>query len=163
MRSVEFIPFRLTDQADIYPIRVDNQPLTETGKFLAGFKDSEDRYIRDDFNRILLAIQEMATKGILERFFRIEGGIDDRVFAMPLLTVARDTRRHGTLRLYCLRISEGLLILGGGGLKQTATYDEDPLLSHQVMLLQAIDRELARIEKEKGNLDDLINTTVYVQ
>ena len=163
MRGVEFIPFRLTDQAEIYSIRIDGQPLTETGKFLMSFKDEEDPYLRDDFNRILLAIQEMAKKGAFERLFRIEGKMADRVFAMPLLTISRDTRQHGTLRLYCLRISDGLLILGGGGLKQAASYDDDPVLSSQVELLQEIDKELARIEAERGNLDDLINITVYVK
>ena len=45
----------------------------------------------------------------------------------------------GRLRLYCLRISDQILIIGNGGLKNTRTYEESNELSVYVMDLQKFD------------------------
>ena len=46
MREVEFVPFRLTDNADIYSIRIGGGGNTEFQEFLLSFKDSEDIFVR---------------------------------------------------------------------------------------------------------------------
>ena len=46
------------------------------------------------------------------------------------------------LRLYCLRISDQIMILGNGGVKTTRTYQEDEELSGYVMDLQRFDELL---------------------
>ncbi len=56
MRSVEFVPFLLTDQADIFTIRINGDSNTELEKFLVMFKDSENKYIQRDLESILKAI-----------------------------------------------------------------------------------------------------------
>lgn len=43
-------------------------------------------------------------------------------------------------RLYCLRLSDKILILGNGGVKKTRTYDEDDALKGYVITLQNFDR-----------------------
>lgn len=53
------------------------------------------------------------------------------------------------MRLYLLNIQAKILILGNGGLKNTATYEEDENLHRQVKLLQKIDIELKQREKGK--------------
>ncbi len=45
----------------------------------------------------------------------------------------------GKLHLYCLRISDQILIIGNGGLKNTRTYEESEELSGYVMDLQKFD------------------------
>ena len=42
MRQVEFVPFRLTDIAEIYSIRVDGKQLSELQEFIITFKDNAD-------------------------------------------------------------------------------------------------------------------------
>ena len=54
----------------------------------------------------------------------------------------------GTLRLYCIRMSDSLLILGGGGEKKTRTYEEDPTLLEKVRTLQSIDKVLTDMEED---------------
>ena len=54
----------------------------------------------------------------------------------------------GKLRLYCLRISDKILILGNGGIKQTKTYNENQELNGYVMDLQKFDALLKAAEKE---------------
>ena len=46
------------------------------------------------------------------------------------------------LRLYCLRLSDKILILGNGGVKSTRTYDEDASLKGYVMTLQKFEKLL---------------------
>lgn len=55
------------------------------------------------------------------------------------------------LRLYCLRISDQILIVGNGGAKTTRTYEKDVELSGYVMDLQKFDELLAQ-EFASGNI-----------
>ena len=57
--------------------------------------------------------------------------MNDRVCAIPV--------DSGKLRLYCLRISDQILIIGNGGLKNTRTHEESEELSGYVMDLQKFD------------------------
>ena len=53
-----------------------------------------------------------------------------------------------SLRLYLLNIQAKILILGNGGLKTTATYQEDDHLHRCVKTLQKIDIKLKNKEHE---------------
>ena len=163
MRSVEFVPFRLTEVADIYSIKIDGKENTEFQEFMINFKDNGITSINDDFNRILKSIQTIMSKGAKEQYFRPEGKMLDRVCALPLYTTPRKHKEIGTLRLYCIRISDRLLIIGGGGEKKTKTYDEDELLSATVSTLQNIDSELRKLEKNGIDLYQTINNlTIHI-
>jgi hypothetical protein len=48
----------------------------------------------------------------------------------------------GKLRLYCLRLSDQIVILGNGGVKVTRTYEQDPKLYGYVLDLQRFERIL---------------------
>lgn len=154
MNNVEFSPVILTDTTDIFSIIVDNACDTEFQKFISRFKSIDDKYVKDDFNRIMIAIERIAQVGAVESFFRNEGKFSDRVCAIPLLIVPRNKAQCGTLRLYCIRVSDSLLVLGGGGLKSSTTYEDDPELNEKVALLQAIDKELRYLENEDYKLND---------
>lgn len=52
------------------------------------------------------------------------------------------------LRLYCLRISDQILIVGNGGAKTTRTYEESVELSGYVMDLQKFDALFAQALKD---------------
>jgi hypothetical protein len=61
-----------------------------------------------------------------------------------MAALAIDSHR---LRLYCLRISDQILIIGNGGIKTTATYQQDPVLNGYVCDLQAFDAILEDMQK----------------
>ena len=113
-----------------------------------------------DFNVILLALSKIIDKGALERFFRNEGRMNDNVKALAI-----DSRK---LRLYCLRISDQILILGNGGVKATRTYQEDSKLSGYVMDLQSFDKVLLKAQKsgkvtiEKNMITDIQSATFEI-
>ena len=73
--------------------------------------------------------------------------MSDRVCAIPLEISSR-SKRKGTLRVYCIRVSDKLLLLGGGGCKKTQTYQEDVELFDKVKCLQVIDKRLRLLERE---------------
>ena len=148
MRQVEFVPFRLSEVADIFSIRIDGKEDSELKEFIISFKDNIGEDLQKDFEQVIKTLAEVAQKGVRESFFRPEGKFKDRVCAIPLYTATKKGRQNGTLRLYCIRISDKLLVVGGGGIKITQTYEENEALSTHVLTLQNIDKELSRLEKE---------------
>jgi hypothetical protein len=85
-------------------------------------------------------IDKIADKGALERLFRPEGKYSDGVCALPVI--------QSKLRLYCLRLSDKILILGNGGAKTTRTYNEDDVLKGYVITLQNFEKLLKDGEKD---------------
>lgn len=146
------------DNVGMFSICFDGSELSEFEKFLNEFKDNAT--YNKDFNVILLALSKIIDKGALERFFRNEGKMNDNVKALAI-----DSHK---LRLYCLRISDQILILGNGGIKTTRTYQEDSKLSGYVMDLQTFDKVLLRAQKsgkvtiEKNMIIDIQGATFEI-
>lgn len=63
------------------------------------------------------------------------------------------------LRLYCLRLSDKILILGNGGVKNTRTYEESSTLKGYVITLQKFE-ELLREEENKGTVKVVENKII---
>ena len=146
------------DNVGMFSICFDGSEVSEFEKFLNEFKDNAT--YNKDFNVILLALSKIIDKGALERFFRNEGRMNDNVKALAI-----DSRK---LRLYCLRISDQILILGNGGMKATRTYQEDSKLSGYVMDLQSFDKVLLKAQKsgkvtiEKNMITDIQSATFEI-
>lgn len=87
MRIIEFVPILLTENADVFSIRLSGNPSSEFEKFYICFKDTEDAFLHNDLDRFLATIQTIGLKGALENETRPEGSI--RVALKPL----RPTRR----------------------------------------------------------------------
>lgn len=137
MTSVTLKTIEQNDNVGMFSICFDGSEESEFEKFLGEFKDNAT--YNKDFNVILMALAKIIDKGALERFFRNEGRMGDHVKALAI-----DARK---LRLYCLRISDQVLILGNGGVKTTRTYQENERLSGYVMDLQTFDRVLAKAQR----------------
>lgn len=130
MAKVKIQEIEQTDKAGLFTICFEGNDETEFEKFVIKFKDDAER--KQDLQVILNAIQKMlSASGFLERYFRPEGRMKDHVVALPI--------ERGKLRLYCLRMSDSVLIVGNGGIKTTRTYDEDADLSGYVITLQKLD------------------------
>ena len=119
-----------TAQAGLFTIYFENNDESEFERFINRFKDDAER--KQDLQIILNAIQKMlSNNGFLERYFRPEGKMNDNVVALPI--------ERGKLRLYCLRMSDSILIVGNGGIKDTRSYNENPELNGYVITLQKLD------------------------
>ncbi len=97
-----------------------------------------------DFQAIMRFVEQILSNGAFERYFRREGKVSDSVMALPVL--------KSRLRLYCLRLSDKILILGNGGVKRSRTYQEDDTLQGYVIDLQKFER-LLRQEARSGNVE----------
>ena len=141
MKTINLKTIEQNDNVSLYSICFNGNDVSEYEDFLMKFKDNYT--LNYDFQRILLALEKIIDRGALERFFRIEGKMNDRVSALAI-----DSRK---LRLYCLRISDQILIVGNGGVKTTRTYQEDEQLSGYVMDLQRFD-ELLKQAQQNGSI-----------
>ena len=113
MTKAKIISVDQTEKAGLFTICFENYSESEFEKFILKFKD--DAYLQRDLQIILSALQRMLrTSGFLERYFRPEGKMKDNVCALPVTS--------GKLRLYCLRLSDSVMIVGNGGQKNTKTY-----------------------------------------
>lgn len=127
----------------MYTIHFLSEDDTELENFISRFKDNA-RY-NSDFQTILIFMERIMSNGALERYyFRREGKMTDSVVALPVLT--------SRLRLYCLRLSDHILVVGNGGVKNTRTYEENDELQGYVMTLQKFERMLKK-EAEQGNVE----------
>jgi hypothetical protein len=106
--------------------------MNEFEKFVSKFRDNGE--LNTDFRQIARFIDQILEFGALERYFRPEGKMNDSVVALPVL--------RSKLRLYCLRLSDKILILGNGGVKGTRTYNEDDTLRGYVLTLQKFEKLL---------------------
>lgn len=84
---------------------------------------------------IVAWLDRIGETGALERYFRPEGKYGDGVSAIPI--------ESGKLRLYCLRLSDKILIFGNGDAKDTKSWQESETLSAYVQLLMDTSRFIA--------------------
>lgn len=78
----------------------------------------------------------------------------DNLCALPL--------ESGDIRLYCLRLSDEILILGNGDRKTTRTYQEDTRLLGYALDLQKFDR-LLKDDIEEGFVTIEERTLKYIE
>ncbi|MBQ5697821.1 MAG: hypothetical protein IIV50_05525 [Muribaculaceae bacterium] len=131
-------PVEQSEVASLYTISFENDNHSEFAKFMTNFKDNAR--LQRDYQIILLALQKILENGVLERYFRPEGKFNDGVCALPISS--------GKLRLYCLRLSDKILIIGNGGIKDTQTYNENNELNGYVIDLQKFDALIKEAVKD---------------
>lgn len=121
---------------NIYSFSIGDE-VTEFEKFLKTYHSMPD--YKRDIQKIVYWIDKIASGGALERYFRPEGKMRDNLCAIPI--------EFSRLRLYALRISDSILIVGNGGIKDKKTYDEIPELKYFTEILVEIDRNLRNLIK----------------
>lgn len=136
-KRLEIELFEEHTNVNIYTIRFENES-SEIEKFLDKFPNGCK--FDNDIRIIIKVLDNIGKRGALERYFRYEGKFKDNVFALPVEAIA--------LRLYVIRISDNILILGNGGIKKTKKYNEDPELNTIVEQLQTIDCLLKSNERQ---------------
>ena len=115
---------------------------SEFEKFVSKFR--QDAELNPDFQAIMRFVGQILSNGALERYFRREGKMGDSVVALPVL--------KSKLRLYCLRLTDKILILGNGDVKRSRAYEEDDTLQGYVIDLQRFER-LLKQEVRAGNVE----------
>ena len=142
MSEVELLLVNGSDSCTMYTIQFLSDDKSEFEKFISKFRQNAE--LNADFQAIMRFVEQILANGALERYFRREGKMNDSVVALPVL--------KSKLRLYCLRLTDKILILGNSGEKKSRTYEEDDTLQGYVIDLQNFE-QLLRQEVCRGNVE----------
>lgn len=137
-KTAKIQPVVLSDNVGLYSICFDNADENEYEKFLQKFRN--DATLNEDYQAIVGALKYIVANGAIERRFRPEGKMNDNVVALPI--------ERSRIRLYCLRMSDQVLIVGNGGIKNAKTYEESEELNGYVIDLQKFDKILKQALKD---------------
>lgn len=118
---------------NFYSIMLEGEELTELEKFFDKFPVGCE--YDEEMDVIVAWLDRIGETGALERYFRPEGKYGGGVSAIPI--------ESGKLRLYCLRLSDKILIFGNGDAKDTKSWQESETLSAYVQLLMDTSRFIA--------------------
>ena len=111
--------------ANFYSVHLNEEELSELERFFEKFP--EGCPFDEDVDTIIAWLDKIGETGALERYFRYEGRFGDGVSAIPIET--------SNLRLYCIRLSDRILIFGNGGVKDCASWQESETLAEYVEML----------------------------
>ena len=114
------------ENVNFYSIRMKEEELTELEAFLEKFPVGCE--YDDEIDVIVSWLDQIAERGALERYFRPEGKYGDGVGVIPIDVGTK-------VRLYCLRLSDKILVFGNGGIKDTKTWQDSETLAPYVKLL----------------------------
>ena len=129
-----------SDNVSIYSPKYDGETQTEFEKFMSDNGSLSHPQLKKDFDSIIAVIKKMVEDcGARENLFRLEG---KNIKAIPLFIEQRRKRGIGTLRLYCIRLSERILVIGNGGIKKVSKYQDDPVLLDIVDKLRSIEHQI---------------------
>lgn len=131
------------DAVNFYSVHLEKEELSELERFFDKFPEGCE--YDEDIDTIIAWLDKIGESGALERYFRYEGKFGDGVSAIPIDT--------SNLRLYCIRLSDKILIFGNGGVKDSATWQESESLSEYVETL---------IDTSRFISSRLSNGTLYI-
>lgn len=126
------------ENVNFYSVLLDGNELTELERFFEKFPEGCEYDAEVDV--ILAWMDKIAERGALERYFRPEGRYGDGVGVIPIDV-------GNKLRLYCLRLSDKILIFGNGGVKDAKSWEDSPTLAPYVELLMDTSRFLSSRER----------------
>lgn len=135
------------EEVNFYSIHLEDEELSELERFFVKFPIGSE--YDSEIDIIIEWIDTIGEKGALERYFRNEGYYGEGLSAIPIET--------NKLRLYCLRLSDKILIFGNGGIKNTRTWQENDELADYVEILRSTNRYIrSRIADGRIAIEDKI-------
>ena len=132
--------------ASLYTVMVDGPNGTITTKLDQFYEKYRGKYPTDLMNIVRRLKSLGNTTGCTENFFKLDEGLDP-----DDLVCALYDRPDINLRLYCIRLSEQITILGDGGPKTTRTWQEDKNLEREVNEMMNVSK-IIRTKMKSGDL-----------
>ena len=139
--------FKTFKKVRYYTFQIEGHNQNETDKFFSKFELSEE--IGDDLyrlNRLIITIGDKT--GAIFELFRPE----DEAVALPPKPNFRVRRilqiqelEHNSLRLYCIWISEGIVILGNGGIKTSQKTEDSPDLMPHFRFIKSMGKQINKL------------------
>lgn len=137
-----------TENVSMYSPRYDNEENNEFNKFLIANRSHTHPQLKKFFEAILSFLEKIGETGALERYFRLEGG---NIKAIPLyVDEPMIDRNVGKMRLYCLRLSDRVLILGGGTVTSAKKNKDDQVILEIIGDLKDIEHSIKKLIGRAG-------------
>ena len=115
--------FKLFEQVAYYTFSVEGRDQSEADAFFARFE--KDEKVVTDLNLLVAWIQEIGQRrGAQPRYFRFEN--DASALPPPARIMAELGDGYCQLRLYCVRLTDQVVILANGGRKTGRTVQDSP-------------------------------------
>lgn len=135
--------YQAYETVQFYTIRFEKENDNETDKFISRFTQSEE--FKEDLGKIIYWIDKIGKTGALERHFRPEK-----------FAVAIPIDSGYSLRFYCYRINDNVLILGNGGIKTSQKVQDSPdCLPHFDLMNHVAKKLYWSIKDNKTQVDGL--------
>ena len=139
--------FKSFRKVSFYTIQIDEEDKTETDKFFD--KYLENKAVTDDLNILVNWIREIGeNRGAKSHFFRSENQAD----ALPPphnILKKLDFGTNCTIRLYCIRLNEKIVILCNGGIKTAQSVQDCPELLPHFRFANNLARQLLKMLSKK--------------
>ena len=127
------------EKVNFYSIHLSATEMSEFDRFFEKFPVGCE--YDDEIDVIISWLDIIAEKGALERYFRPEGRYGDGVGVIPIDV-------GNKIRLYCLRLSDKILVFGNGGVKDAGAWEESEELAPYVRLLMDTSRFISSLIKD---------------
>ena len=130
--------FERFKKVTFYTVRWDEAELSETDKFIAKYKSSTSN--RSDLDEILTLILEIGEyRGASDVYFRRHAG---KAKELPPLTAFEIQYFHNNLRLFCIKVTDNIVILFNGGRKTSQTTQDSPDLNMHFLEAQTFSTKI---------------------
>ena len=126
-------------KVNFYSVHMDNYELSELERFFVKFPEGCE--YDEEVDVIISWLDKIGENGALQRYFRPEGKYGDGVGVIPIDV-------GNKLRLYCLRISDKIIVFGNGGIKDSDTWQNSESLAPYVEMLIDTSRFIASRVKD---------------
>lgn len=141
------VELRCGTRASLYTVHLDGEAKSEYAKF----RDDPALRSQPDHRMILQILHLIAERyGCRERMLKNEIRPGSSSHSLRALHYENES-----LRLYCCRWSHDIMILGNGGIKRTASYQQDPHLDRCVRCLEYVDKRITARLRSQDHGGDL--------
>jgi hypothetical protein len=130
VNRIYFELYSKSRKVSVYSVRFEHSDTTETDRFV---KEYLEKGFKEDIQMIKRWLDNIKTRGARQRYFRAENN------------VGAGPETFSRLRIYCIRCSDHIIILDGGGEKKGWKTQDGEETWRAMKLMMAIDKKL--IEK----------------
>jgi hypothetical protein len=136
--------YKSFDKVNFYTFQFENQDLTETEKFFTKFENNTE--VEDSLNNIAVWLSLLGQKyGAKQEFFRHEA--DAQALPPPMNKMLREVIVND-LRLYCVCISDKIVILANGGIKTSQKVQDSPDLLPHFRFANEMSKQISTLIRE---------------
>ncbi len=134
--------FKTFERVAYYTFFVEGREQSETDTFFTRFEN--ELALANDLNLLVAWIQEVGqNRGAQNRYFRFEN--DAVALPPPARIMAELGSNYCQLRLYCVRLSDKVVILANGGRKTSQTVQNSPELMAHFRFANKMARQLIEL------------------